>query len=179
MPEIVAYIAHSVDGFIADRAGSLDWLKPFDTEDYGWDAFYARIDAVVMGSTTYRDLRRLGDWPYRGKAAIVMTSGPRIDEDGIAVFDDRHAVDIAVDLERAGLRRVWIVGGGGPIRTFLDAGLVRRLHLFQMPVVLGGGTPLWRTGSRRWPLTLSRATTWANGVVETEYLIGRDGAPGG
>lgn len=172
MAEIVAYIAHSVDGFIADRAGGIDWLKPFESEDYGWDAFFGRIDAVVMGSTTYRELRRLGEWPYRGKAAIVMTSGPRLDEDGLAVFDDRSAVEIAVDLEHAGLRRIWVVGGGGPIRAFLDAGLMRRLHLFQIPVLLSGGTPLWRPGSRRWPLALRRVVGWRNGVVETEYEVG-------
>ena len=50
MAEIVAYIAHSVDGFIADRTGSIDWLKPFETEDYGWDAFYGRIVELRVAS---------------------------------------------------------------------------------------------------------------------------------
>lgn len=172
MAEIIVYIAHSADGFIADRAGSIDWLKPFEAEDYGWDAFYARIDAVVMGAATYRDCRRFPEWPYRGKTAMVMTSGPRIDDDGLAVFDDRTAVEIAIDLERAGLRRIWVVGGGGPIRAFLDAGLLRRIHLFQMPLILGGGTPLWRPGKKAWPLTTRRVTTYRNGVVETEYEVG-------
>jgi len=171
MAEIVAYIAHSVDGFIADRAGSIDWLKPFEAEDYGWDAFYGRIDAVVMGANTYRECRRFPEWPYAGKATMVMTSGPRIDQDGLAVFDDRSAVEIAVDLERAGLRRIWVVGGGGPIRAFLDAGLMRRIHLFQMPVILGGGTPLWRPGKKTWRLDTRRVVTWRNGVVETEYEV--------
>ena len=148
------------------------WLKPFEGEDYGWDAFFSRIDAVVMGATTYRDLRAMGDWPYRGKAAIVMTSRPRIDDDGLAVFDDRSPVEIAVELERAGLRRIWIVGGGGPIRAFLDAGLMRRLHLFQIPVILGAGTPLWRSGGKPWPVSLRRVVGWRNGVVETEYEVG-------
>ncbi len=171
MAEIVVYIAQSVDGFIADRAGSVDWLKPFETEDYGWEAFYGRIDALVMGANTYRDCRRLAEWPYRGKACMVMTSGPRIDEDGFAVFDGRTPVEIAIDLERAGLRRIWVVGGGGPIRAFLDAGLLRRIHLFQMPVILGGGTPLWRSGKKAWPLATRRVTTFRNGVVETEYAV--------
>lgn len=165
--EVVVYIAHSIDGLIADRDGRIDWLKPFDGPDYGWEAFYAKIDAVVMGATTYRDCRGFSDWPYRGKPAIVMTKGPRIDEDGLAVFDDRTAVEIALDLERAGLKRIWVVGGGGPIRAFLDAGLVRRLHLFQIPILLGGGAPLWVAGRRRWRAVPVSVTSHPNGVVET------------
>lgn len=171
MPEVVVYIAHSIDGLIADRDGSIDWLKPFDAQDYGFDAFLAGIDAVVMGSTTYRECRRAGDWPYRGKACFVMSKGPRIDEDGLAVFDDRTVVEIAVDCERAGLRRIWVVGGGGPIRAFLDAGLVRRMHLFQIPVVLGSGTPLWTPGRRSWEARTIRSIAHANGVVETVHAV--------
>jgi dihydrofolate reductase len=176
MPEVAVYIAHSLDGYIADAEGSIGWLTPFDACDYGYDAFYGRIDALVMGATTYRECRRTAEWPYRGKATIVMTRSGRIDEDGLAVFDDRTAVEIAYDLERAGLRRIWVVGGGGPIRAFLDAGLVRRLTTFAIPVILGGGTPLWKPGARRWEATLERSTTYANGVVETVHAIS---APGG
>ena len=171
MAEVVVYIAHSLDGYIADREGTIEWLKPFDAEDYGYDGFAAAIDAVVMGSTTYRECRRFAEWPYKGKAAIVMTKGPRLDEDGLAVFDDRTAVEITLDLERAGLKRIWVVGGGGPIRAFLDAGLVRRMHLFQIPVLLGGGTPLWVAGRRSWEATTRRVITYANGVVETVHGV--------
>lgn len=171
MVEVVVYIAHSIDGFIADRAGSIDWLKPFDAVDYGWDAFVAGIDAVVMGSVTYRDCRRFSDWPYPGKAVFVMTKGPRIDEDGLAVFDDRTPVEIALDCERAGLKRVWVAGGGGPIRAFLDAGLVRRMHLFQIPVILGTGTPLWPAGRRDVVAEMLRTTVHPNGVVESVLSI--------
>jgi dihydrofolate reductase len=96
-----------------------------------------------------------------------MTRGPRIDEDGLAVFDDRTPVEIAADLERTGLRRPWIVGGGRPIRAFLDAGLVRRMHLFQIPVVLGAGVPLWTPGRRDRRVETTRVTVHRDGVVET------------
>jgi dihydrofolate reductase len=171
MPEVVVYIAHSIDGLIADRDGSIDWLKPYEGEDYGWDAFVAKVDAVVMGSTTYRECRRFPDWPYKGKPTFVMTKGPRLDDDGLAVFDDRTAVEIAVDCERAGLRRIWVVGGGGPIRAFLDAGLVRRMHLFQIPVVLGAGTPLWVAGRRAWRGIPLRTSVHPNGVVESVFAL--------
>lgn len=171
MPEVVVYIAHSVDGFIADRDGGIGWLKPFEAVDYGYDAFAERIDAVVMGSATYRECRRFPDWPYKGKAAFVMTKSGRIDEDGLAVFDDRTAVEIAIDCERSGFRRIWVVGGGGPIRAFLDAGLVKRMHLFQIPLLLGAGVPLWVGGRKTWLAMPERVTVHANGVVESVLAI--------
>ena len=171
MTDVTVYIAHSIDGYIADRDGSIAWLAPFEGWDFGWDAFYGRIDALVMGAGTYRDCRAFAEWPYRGKAAIVMTRSGRLDEDGLAVFDDRTATEIAYDLERAGLGRIWVVGGAGPIRAFLDAGLVRRLKLFQIPVLLGAGAPLWSPGRRRWQGRPRAVTVHANGVVESEVEI--------
>lgn len=171
MPEVAVHIAHSLDGYIADAEGSIGWLAPYDACDYGYDTFYGRIDALVMGAATYRECRRAAEWPYRGKATMVMTKSGRIDDDGLAVFDDRTVVEIAYDLERAGLRRIWVVGGGGPIRAFLDAGLVRRLTTFVIPVILGSGTPLWKSGTRRWAATLERSVTHANGVVEMVHTV--------
>ncbi len=171
MTEVTVYIAHSIDGYIADRDGGIGWLAPYDGWDFGFDAFFRGIDAVVMGATTYRECRRFPDWPHRGKAAIVMTRSGRLDEDGLAVFDDRTPVEITVDLERAGLGRIWVVGGGGPIRAFLDAGLVRRLRTFQIPVLLGAGTPLWVAGRRGWSARPLRTVVHGNGVIECDWEI--------
>jgi len=171
MTDVTVYIAQSLDGYIADADGSIAWLKPFEDWDYGWDAFYARIDAVVMGAATYRDSRRFPEWPHRGKAVFVMTKSGRLDEDGLAVFDDRSAAEIAYDLERAGLGRIWVAGGGGPIRAFLDSGLVRRLRIFQIPVLLGAGTPLWVAGRTRRTARSRAVTVHGNGVVECDWEI--------
>lgn len=89
MADVILYIAHSVDGFIADRTGGIGWLKPFDGYDFGYDGFFARVDAVVMGRKTYQDCRGFGEWPYPGRSAVVMTKGRPVDGDGLAVFDDR------------------------------------------------------------------------------------------
>lgn len=179
MVEVIVYVAHSIDGYIADRDGAIGWLTPWDGWDYGYDAFYGRIDAVVMGATTYRDCRRFADWPYPGKAVVVMTKSGRIDDDGLAVFDDRTPVEITVDLERAGRGRIWVAGGGGPIRAFLDAGLVRRLRTFQIPVLLGAGTPLWVAGRRSWAARPLRTVVHGNGVVECDWEIAADPARAG
>lgn len=172
MAKVILYIAHSIDGFIADRDGGIGFLKPYDGWDFGYEAFYRKIDAVIMGRKTYEDCRRFPEWPYAGRSAVVMTKGRPLDGDGLAVFDDRTPQEILIDLERAGRRNVWLVGGGGPVRAFVDAGLVGRLVLFQIPVLLGAGAPLWPPGRKTVPATLKRVVGHANGVVETDYEIG-------
>jgi dihydrofolate reductase len=173
MTEVILYIAHSIDGFIADRKGGIGWLKPYDGTDFGYDGFIRRVDAVVMGRKTYQECRSFGTWPYPGKSTVVMTKGAPVDGDGLAVFDGRSPQEILIDFEHAGRKTAWIVGGGGPIRAFLDAGLLKRLILFQMPVLLGAGTPLWPPGRKSYTATLRRTTAHEIGVVETEYEVGR------
>jgi len=172
MAEVVVYIAHSVDGFIADRAGGTSWLDSFAGYDFGYDSFFARVDAVVMGSKTYRSVRADGAWPYPGRSAIVMTKGPPIDGDGFAVFDDRTPAELLQELIHAGRRRIWVVGGGGIVRSFIDARLVKHMILFQIPILLGAGAVLWPQGRRMTDITLGRTIAHANGVVETHYEIG-------
>lgn len=171
MAEVVLYIAQSVDGFIADRDGGIGFLKPFEAWDFGFDTFFKDVDAVVMGRKTYELARSFPEWPYPGRSAVVMTKGPPLDGTGLAVFDDRTPREIMTDLEYAGRRKVWIVGGGGPIRAFLDAGLVRRLILFQIPVLLGAGATLWPAGRRTRALEPVRIATHMNGVVEMDYRV--------
>lgn len=173
MTDVVLYIAHSLDGYIADATGGLDWLKPYEGYDFGYDGFMRGIDALVMGRRTYQQVRTFGEWPYAGKSVVVMTKGRPLDGDGLAVFDERSPAEIMADLGHAGRRQVWMVGGGGPLRAFLDARLIDKLILFQIPEILGHGTPLWPAGRRRVTPRLRHASVHQNGVIESHYTLGR------
>ena len=171
--DVVLYIAHSLDGYIADGTGGLDWLKPYESYDFGYDNFIRGIDALVMGRRTYEHVRTFGEWPYAGKSVVVMTKGRPVDGDGLAVFDDRTPSEIMADLAHAGRRHVWMVGGGGPMRAFLDARLIDRLILFQIPEILGRGVSLWPPGRRRVTAELHHVSVHRNGVVESQYTLSR------
>ena len=76
------HIAASFDGKIARPDGSGDdWLAAeYPAEDFGFGAFFAGVDAILMGRATYETVRRLwgggGDWPYPGKPTTVVTTRP-------------------------------------------------------------------------------------------------------
>ena len=58
----------SLDGFIADPDGGVDWLSigtDPDAQDDGWfGAFMDRIDALVMGRASFEKVVSFGVWPY-------------------------------------------------------------------------------------------------------------------
>ena len=75
MARVRFYVATSLDGFIADREGSVDWLAPYDARLYGYDKFVAEVGALIMGRRTYEMISAIGeDWPYAGKPVFVLSS---------------------------------------------------------------------------------------------------------
>ena len=77
-PRFSVFIAASVDGYIARADGAIDFLQivhPLD-ESHGYDAFFASIDAIVIGRGTYDTVLGFEEWPYTGKRVIVLTRRP-------------------------------------------------------------------------------------------------------
>ena len=173
MTPVRGFIAASLDGYIADRDGNLDWLTPFDDVDSGYGAFIAEIGTVVMGRATYEAVRVLpGGWPYAGRRGLVLTSRPLPDAP-VGVEAWMAGVPALIDHVRTqGDGAAWVVGGGGLQAAFLAVGALDRLDLFVIPVLLGGGIPLFPpdvTPARR--LTLEETERYSNGMVRLRYAL--------
>lgn len=173
-PRTVYYVAQSLDGFIADRQGSLDWLLDFGFDDFQqqYDDFLAGVGAIVMGAGTYRWLAEQSEpWGYAATPTWVLAHGDLPEIDG-AVF--RRSDDAVAALHEAraaaGDLDTWVVGGGIVAARLLDAHLIDRLHVTTMPVTLGRGTPLLphTAASIPWHLESVRALGSA-GAVESIY----------
>jgi dihydrofolate reductase len=166
---IRGYIAQSVDGYVADGEGGVDFLDPFQDVDYGFAAFMDEIGTVVMGRTTYEQLVSFDmGWPYEGKRGIVVTSSP-LD----AVIGDAEAWTSGVPALADRLTNVdgdaWIVGGPRLQATFIEGGWLERLEVFVMPVLLGGGVPLFPSDSKAQALRLHSTRTFDKGIVRLDY----------
>lgn len=141
------YTATSLDGFIADQQHSLDWLLRQDQRAAGplnYEEFFARIGAMVMGSSTYEWVleHETGAWPYELPTWVMTTRElPRAhDEIRFANGDIRTVDDDMVDAAQGKDR--WIVGGGELAGQFADTGLLDEIIVYIAPVTLGGGAPL-------------------------------------
>lgn len=80
MRDIILYIATRLDGYIARPDGGVDWLFS-DGQDYGYRDFYAAVDAILMGRTTYEQVLTFGDFPDPDRQCFVFSqsleAGPR------------------------------------------------------------------------------------------------------
>ena len=166
-----AYLAVSLDGYIADPEGGVDWLTPFAESDSGYRGFLESVDTVVMGRRTYDRVRALGPWPYTGKRAVVL-SREELPAGGKAKVErfTGEVGELADGLIAEKGKDVWIAGGAQVVDQFLANGRLHRLELFVVPLLLGGGVPLFPTGDRRLPLSLEANHSFANGVVKLVYL---------
>jgi dihydrofolate reductase len=171
------YVASSIDGYIADPAGSLDWLLQFNdvpglSEHY--ETFMADVGAVAMGATTYGFILGQGmdAWPYSAQRTWVFTHRelPTFPGADIRFTQDDVADVHARMVEAAAGKNVWLVGGGGLVAEFAGRGLLDEIWLGVAPVVLGGGSPLLPA---RVPgnLHLEDVTRFPDGFLELRYSV--------
>jgi len=173
--EVVLYITASLDGFIADSEGGVDWLAGTEGEDYGYAQLLESVDTVLQGSHTYLDTLHLveGD-PYPGIVNYVFTSRDDLPIVGEPVFVRDDPVTYVRRLKDGAGGRIWLIGGGALASTLVSAGLVDEIDLFVQPVVLGDGIPLWRPPLRRRDLELLETRAWPGDLVQLRYRV-RDG----
>lgn len=147
------HTATSLDGFIADEKGSLDWL--FAAEHAGEEEnnetgdFIAAAGAILLGSGTYEwILRHEGHkpWPFKAPTWVLTHRGlPRVEGDLRFVAADTDEELRAVHKEMVAAadgRDIWLVGGGGVAADLARLGLLDEVFVSIAPVTLGAGAPL-------------------------------------
>ena len=170
-PRCSAFIATSLDGFIAGPGGSLEWLKMVERpgEDYGYRAFFDSIDALVLGRNTYDAVLGMGTWPYAGKRCIVLTHRRGASRHGETLIEATPSEALA-SLARHGVQHVY-VDGGAVVRQFLTAGHLDHLTLSVVPVVLGSGIPLFTPDGAERRLLLEDVRSWPSGLAQLRYRV--------
>ncbi len=167
--EVVYAAGISLDGFIADEDGGVDWLHAamVKGESYGLDEFMESIDAVLMGSGTYEKSLGMGGGFESSTPCWVFSKRP-LSGKGVTVTSAEPA-QVVASLPQQGIRRAWLMGGGRLASSFLAAGLIDELGVGVMPVVLGSGIPLFAGGIRPTHLELIRRVDYKGGAVGLTY----------
>jgi dihydrofolate reductase len=169
LPRCSVFVGTSLDGFIARPDGGLDWLAPWEQEEYGYRAIFEEVDTLVVGRRTYDVVLGFDPWPYDGKRVVVLTHAPPAPRHG-ETFRTGRPAEVLGALGAEGARRVH-VDGGAVVSQFLDAGLVADLTVSVVPVVLGAGTRLFqgRLAERR--LALLGSSVFPSGLVQLRYGV--------
>ena len=171
----IVFIGTSLDGYIADKNGGLDWLQAIpnpEGDDMGYNAHIDRIDALVMGRNTMDMVLSFGiDWPYTKPVYVLsntLTELPK-EVEGKVFLIKGELTQIIEELNGKGFNNLYI-DGGVTIQNFLKEDLIDELIISTIPVVLGGGSPLFGNLVSPLDFTLKNVTTYLDEIVTTHYL---------
>ncbi|MEH7110250.1 dihydrofolate reductase family protein [Bacillus sp. JJ1764] len=170
--KLILFIAQSLDGYIATKEDSLEWLFKVEGEgDNGYSEFYETIDTVMMGKRTYdwivKNLE--GPFPYQNKACYVFTRSPLEDTKDVK-FVNEDIVTFTNALKNQDGKNIWIVGGGELLHTFFKEKLIDELIVTIAPTIIGEGIPLFKAGDYQLELFLKGTKTF-NQFVELHYIV--------
>lgn len=168
------YIATSLDGYIADRNGGLEWLDAIqipEGEDLGYVPFMESVDALVMGRTTFETVCGFDvPWPYERPVFVLSNSLSEIPKShtGKAHLVKGPLTEIIAQIHAKGYHSLYI-DGGRTIQGFLREDLVDEMIITTMPVLLGGGASLF--GDLPIPLNFEclSSKVFVDKIVQTHY----------
>jgi dihydrofolate reductase len=180
MRKVVLGLGVSLDGYIARKNGSVDWLSM--EWDYDWKAFFTTIDIVLMGRRSWEKVLAMsrggGSNPYKGMSTFVFSAS--LKESGVEGVEvvEGEIEDFVRDLQQREGRNIWLSGGGELAASFLEADLVDEIYLGVSPILLGSGTPLFPEFGREIPLRLIKNHTCHNAekdnaMIELVYEVVR------
>ena len=172
MARVRFYVATSLDGFIADREGSTDWLAPYDAHLYGYAKFLAEVGALIMGRRTYELISAINEeWPYKGKPVFVLSS-QSLGNVPLGVVATTRGIRPALQQARdATPKDIWIVGGAVAMQAALEENAVDMIEIFLVPVLLGSGLNVLNDLTRRPTLTFDGIEAFPDGVVKLRYIV--------
>ena len=173
MRTVTLYIAMSLDGMIADQSGAVGWLggqEPGQDDMVSYTEFIKGIDTVVMGWKSYEQIATElspDEWVYRGMQAYVVTHRKLQDEEEIR-FTKEDVCSLVQRLKQDAGSGIWICGGASIAKQLMEADLIDRYHISVIPVILGGGIPLFGKMDRAIELRCVGTQTY-NGITDLVY----------
>src|SRR5438093_2485608 len=126
MKKVILFIASSLDGFIARRDGTIDWL--FTGSDYGYAQFYDSIDTVLVGRKTFDQVLEFSKSPFENKKCFVFTRQTNLSNQNSQNMQFSHnIIETVGQLIRSSGKDIWLVGGSEIILVLLNAEMINEI----------------------------------------------------
>ena len=179
---VTIHMVASLDGFIARRDGSVDWLETTDTFDDGKGMdpelvtqFLNTIGCYVMGSRTYEtalafEAKGFG-WAYGDTPTIVLTNRVLPSRRSSVKFYSGDLTQLVNEQLRPSFRNIWFVGGGSVSGACLRLGLADEVRYSIMPILIGDGISFFDGLRRDTALHLREVNAYRSGMVELHYDV--------
>lgn len=173
MRKVVLFIAMSLDGYIADENGKVDWLVGENPEAENLDTyseFVKNVDTVIMGWNTYHQVvseLSPDEWIYKDLQSYVITHRELHNTENV-IFSNESPCDIVKKLKQQKEKDIWICGGSTIIHQLVKENLIDVYYITVIPTLLGKGIRLFESGSQEIKLQLIKTQSY-NGMTDLVY----------
>ena len=181
------YIATSIDGFIARKDGSIDWLEittvPDSREEENFLDFfeYTRsVDCMVMGRKSMETIASMNlkpdQWPYGKTKIIVLSKTVSEIPESLSKLTDQMDIfsgsikELVEKLEGDGYQHAYI-DGGKTIQSFLKEGLIQEMTVTVLPILIGEGIPLFGKLENDILLDKVSSTACSNNMIQNRFYL--------
>lgn len=182
MRKLIYGFSVSLDGYINDRDGTIDWTDPDEELHQFHNDRYRDIEISLHGRRLYELMADY--WPQ------VPDDAPGIEREFSALWTEKPKVVFSRTLTevqwnstlvsenaveevrrlKAGGDGVMEVGGASLAASLMPHGLIDEYQVFVLPVILGGGTPMFPALDKRIRLR-SAETRHFDTAVMMRYLV--------
>ena len=174
MRKISLFIAMSLDGYIADHKGDVDWLRGQGNDDENIDVyseFVKDIDTILMGwNTYYQIITKLSpdEWIYDDFTTYVITHRECTSSEKIR-FNNTNPVDLISRLKEENGKDIWVCGGANLVQQLMNEDFIDYYYITVIPTLLGSGIRLFENGKKEIRLKLLNTQSY-NGMTDLIYM---------
>lgn len=174
MRKVSLFIAMSLDGYIADSKGGVDWLKGQGDDNENVDAyseFVKNIDTILMGwNTYYQIVTELSpqEWVYNDFTTYVITHNEHVSSEKIQ-FVNINPGSLVKRLKEEDGKDIWICGGANLVQQLVNENLIDCYYITIIPTILGSGIRLFKNIKHEIELRLLNTRSY-NGMTDLIYV---------
>lgn len=186
MRRIIVDALISLDGYLADANGEIDWFvqdEEFNqTEGEAWSLeMLRRSDTILFGRVTYEGMAQF--WPsawarenmaeiahhLNGSAKIVFSRTLKTTTWENSTILPHPTKEVILELKRRPGRSMLVLGSSNLVSSLMRDGLIDEYRIRVVPIVLGAGRPLFKDQIERHALRLVSCASFHSGVVALHY----------
>lgn len=172
MRKVILYIAMSLDGYIAHSDDDISFLDRVAVpgEDYGYGDFVAGIDTVIVGHRTCEKVVSMGyPFPHADKQTYVYTRRPQPDMGNVRFYAGDLG-ELVRHLRTQPGKSIFVDGGAEVVHQLMLQDCIDEWYIAVIPVMLGEGIPLFRSGRPEKVLRLAGHRAFVSGLVQLHYV---------
>jgi dihydrofolate reductase len=185
MKKLILQINTSIDGFVGDSDGKLDWMTPeSDPNQIEFlNDLTNRVGAIVLGRKMA--IESIPHWEQMAQnktenqevqfakffvktPKTVFSKTVKTIEGKNNVVENGNLKEKIISLKAKSKKDIIVYGGAGFVLSLIEEKLIDELNLFVHPVALGNGLSIFRD---KFKFELLRSVKYENGIVLHQYSI--------